>query len=149
MTAITPDLLDSSMLRVPSFSQVQRRLAELLEDRRGRAGWWVEMTRQLDHLAESVSSAPGQLTDLEGFTDQIRSDAPHLMGRWTRLAGERDGLFDAVTEVRLLTSRYAGDPEAVGAVSRAVRDVLARVRRFQDRASEVLLDVYERDIGGE
>lgn len=149
MTAITPDRLESSVVRVPSFCQVQRRLNELLEDRRGRAGWWVEMTRQLDHLAESVSSAPGQLTDLEGFIDQIRSDAPHLIGRWMRLAGERDGLYDAVTEVRLLTSRNAGDPEAVSMVSRAVREVLARARRFQDRASEVLLDVYERDIGGE
>lgn len=149
MTAITPDYMESSVLRGPSFSQVHRRLSELLEDGRGRAGWWVEVTRQLDHLAESVSSGPGQLTDLEGFSDQIRADAPHLIGRWRRLAGERDGLFDAVTEVRLLTSRYAGDPEAVSAVTRAVRDVLARVRRFQDRASEVLLDVYERDIGGE
>jgi hypothetical protein len=149
MTAITPDLLDTSGLRPPSLTQVQRRLGELIQDSRGRASWWVDMARELDNLAESVTSAPGQLTDMESFLDQIRADAPHLMGRWQRLTGERDGLFDSVTEVRLLTGRYAGDPEAVSAISRAVREVLMRVRRFQDRASEVLLDVYERDIGGE
>lgn len=150
MTAMTPDIMiDGSMLRVLSFGHVQARLNELLTDHRGRALWWVDLARQLDDLAETVAEAPGDLVDAEGFTEQIRSDAPHLMGRWLKLAGERERLYHDVTEVRILAGQYAGDSSAVGAVGRAVRDVLARVRRFQERTTEVLLDAYERDIGGE
>lgn len=149
MTAISPDVIDGARLRVISSSLTQKRLGELTRDRRGRAGWWVEVTRQLDDLAESVLVTPGDLVDASGFTEQLRDDAPHLMSRWQRLAGERDGLYAAVTEVRLLASRNAGDPTAVFVVSRAIREVLARVRRFQERTTEVLLDAYERDMGGE
>ncbi len=150
MTAVTPDIMvEGSMLRVLSFGRVQSRLHDLLADHRGQAAWWVELARQLDDLAETVAEAPGDLVDVEGFAEQIRSDAPHLMGRWLKLSGERERLYHDVTEVRILTGQYAGDRTAVGAVSRAVRDVLARVRRFQERTTEVLLDAYERDMGGE
>lgn len=149
MTAISPDALDGTMLRAVNASVVQRRLDDLAHDGRAGASWWVEVTRGLDDLADSVLSAPGNLIDPAGFTEQIRSDAPHLMGRWIRLNSERDRLYRAVTEVRMLAGRSAGDPGAVGVVSHAIREVLHRARRFQDRTTEVLLDAYERDMGGE
>jgi hypothetical protein len=149
MTALSTDMMDGTRLRVISSSLTLKRLGELTRESRVWAGWWVEVTRQLDDLAESVLSTPGDVVDTGGFTEQLRADAPHLMGRWQRLAGERDGLYAAVTEVRLLAGRSAGDPSAVSSVSRAIRDVIGRVRRFQERTSEVLLDAYERDIGGE
>jgi hypothetical protein len=149
MTAISPDALDGRTLRAVNASLVQRRLDELVAVQRGGAAWWVEVTRSLDDLADSVLSAPGNLIDPAGFTEQIRADAPHLMGRWMRLNMERDRLYSAVTEVRMLAGRHAGDPGAVGAVAHAVREILHRARRFQDRTTEVLLDAYERDMGGE
>ncbi len=117
MTTITPEALDGPMLRVITFSSVQSRLMHLLEDRRGMASWWAEIARQLDELADAVRLEPGDLVDVEGFTEQIRDDAPHLMSRWLRLSGEREGLFDAVSHVRLQVARDAGDPSAVEAVS--------------------------------
>jgi hypothetical protein len=149
MTAITPDTLDGSLLRVITFASVQSRLTQLLEDHRSAASWWVEIARQLDDLADAVRREPGDLVDTQGFTEQIRDDAPHLMGRWMRLSSERDGLFDAVTHMRLEVGQHAGDPSAVETVTRAIRDLLARARRFQERTTEVLLDAYERDLGGE
>jgi hypothetical protein len=149
MTAITPDTLDNSLLRVITFSSVQTRLTHLLEDRRGRASWWVEIARQLDDLADAVRREPGDLVDAEGFTEQIRDDAPHLMSRWLRLSTERDRLYDAVALVRLQVGRDAGDPAAVDSVKRSIRGLLAWGRRFQERTTEVLLDAYERDLGGE
>jgi hypothetical protein len=149
MTTMTAGSLDSTMLSVITFSGVQSRLGSLLEDQRGRATWWVEVARQLDDLADAVRSAPGDLIDPEGFTEQLRADAPHMMDRWIRLSQEGDGLHEAVTEVRMLVGEYAGDPSAIDAVRRAVSDVLAKVRRFQERTTEVLLDAYERDLGGE
>ena len=148
MTAM-PDTLDGTMLQVINATLTQRRLEELVAEPLGGAVWWVEVTRQLDDLAESVRSTPGNLVDVAGFTEQIRTDAPHLMSRWERLGVERDGLYEAVTAVRLQASAYAGDPFGVIIVSRAVRDVLTRVRRYQERTTDVLLDAYERDMGGE
>ena len=149
MTTMTAGSLDGTMLSVITFSGVQSRLGSLLEDQRGRATWWVEVARQLDDLADAVRSAPGDLIDPEGFTEQLRADAPHMMDRWIRLSQEGDGLHEAVCEVRMLVGEYAGDPSAIDAVRRAVSDVLAKVRRFQERTTEVLLDAYERDLGGE
>ena len=148
MTAM-PDTLDGTMLQVISGHLTQRRLEELVADPIDRAGWWVELIRQLDDLAESVQTSPGNLVDVIGFAEQIRVDAPHLLSRWGRLAIERDGLYDAVARVRLQVSRDAGDPAALTGVCRSVRDVLTRVRRHQERTTDVLLDAYERDMGGE
>jgi hypothetical protein len=149
MTAITPDTLDGTMLRVITFSSVHARLTHLLEDHRGMASWWVEIARQLDDLADAVRREPGDLVDAEGFTEQIRDDAPHLMGRWMRLSRERDGLYDDVTDVRIRVGHDAGDPSAVEAIAHSIHDLLARARRFQERTTAVLLDAYERDLGGE
>lgn len=146
MTAVVNDFAPSMVIR---SKEAQRRLQDLARDHLGRAGWWVEVTRQLDSLAEAVRDVPGEMIDLSGLTEQIRSDAPHLMGRWQRLAGEQDSLVEAVTEVRMLAGRSAGDPTAVEMVSGAIQDLLARIRRFQERTTDVLLDAYERDMGGE
>jgi hypothetical protein len=149
MTAITPDALQGFPLRAARSGRAQRRLIELSREERGQAGWWVEVTRQLDDLAEAVLASPGDVVDALGLTEQFRSDAPHLVGRWQRLSREREGLFEQVCQVRLLAGSSAGDPLAVGPVSRAVRTVVARVRRFQERTTDVLLDAYARDMGGE
>ena len=149
MTTITPDTLDGSTLRVITFSGVQARLSHLLEGHRRMASWWVEVARQLDDLADVVRTEPGDLVDVEGFTEQIREDAPHLMGRWIRLSDERDGLAELISSVRMQVGRDAGDPTAVESVTSSIRELLARTRRFQERTTEVLLDAYERDLGGE
>lgn len=154
MTIMTDDntvagTLDVTMLSVITVTGVQERLHHLLQDRRGTAGWWVQVARQLDDLSDAVASAPGDLVDPQGFTEQLRSDAPHLMGRWVRLSHEGEALEKSVRQVRMLVGEYAGDRTAVDAVCRAVHDVLAAVRRFQERTTDVLLDAYERDLGGE
>lgn len=155
MTAIASDVMvpdavvEGSMIRSIRFCHVQARLTALLLDRRERAGWWVDLVRQLDDLGDTVTTAPGDLVDVEGFAEQLRSDAPHLMSRWAKLAVERERLLRDVREVRMMAGSRAGDPGAVPEVCTAVRDVLARARRFQERTTEVLLDAYERDMGGE
>ena len=109
----------------------------------------MQITRALDDLADAVHSTPGDLIDPDGFTEQLRSDAPHLMGRWQRLSGDRDHLTAAITAVRLQAGWAAGDPDAVGTVSAAIRDLLTQVRRYQERTTDVLLDAYQRDLGGD
>ena len=109
----------------------------------------MAITRALDDLADAVHTTPGDLLDPEGFTEQLRADAPHLMGRWQRMAADHDHLTAAITAVRLRAGRSAGDPGAVGAVSAAISDLLTHVRRYQERTTDVLLDAYQRDLGGD
>lgn len=149
MSADSQVMVDRSTLRVLSVAGAQSRLDELLGAQRPGAGWWVQITRALDDLADAVHSTPGDLIDPEGFPEQIRSDAPHLMGRWLRLAGDRDHLTAAITAVRLQAGGAAGDPDTVGTVSAAIRTPLTQVRRYQERSTDVLLDAYQRDLGGE
>ncbi len=149
MTAITTDLRSGTDLRVTDYTKVHDHLVTLLADRRGLITWWIDVTRRLDELADVIHSAAGNLIDPDGFTEQLRDDAPHLMGRWLRLSADRDDLDAAVTEVRILAGASAGDPAAVEPVSDAIREVLAKARRYQERTTDVLLDAYERDLGGE
>ena len=149
MSTGTPVMADRSTLRVLSVAGAQSRLEVLLRDQRPGAGWWVATTRALDDLADAVHTTPGDLIDPDGFTEQIRSDAPYLMGRWLRLAGERDHLTAAIATVRLHAGHAAGDPDAVGTVSAAIRTLLTQVRRYQERTTDVLLDAYQRDLGGD
>jgi hypothetical protein len=109
----------------------------------------VQVTRALDDLADAVHTTPGDLIDPDGFTDQLRADAPHLIGRWQRMAADRDHLTATITAVRLQAGRGAGNPEAVGAVSAAIRTLLTQVARYQERTTDVLLDAYQRDLGGD
>jgi hypothetical protein len=150
MTAMAADVNVSGVtLRVVSLAGAQRRLGELLSDRRGRVQWWVELTRYLDELSASLNESAEELDTRRGLADQIRRDAPHLLGKLRRLDGERDRIATEVNQVRLLAGDYAGDPMAVNAVSRAVRELMWRVRRYQEKSTEMLLDAYARDMGGE
>jgi hypothetical protein len=149
MSAGTPVIVDRATLRVRSVAGAQSRLDELLGEQHPGADWWVQITRALDDLAGAVHSTPGDLIDPDGFTEQIRSDAPYLMGRWLRLAGDRDQLTAAIAAVRLQAGRCAGDPDAVATVSAAIRSLLTQVLRCQERTTGVLLDAYQRDLGGD
>ena len=147
MSAAT--MVGGTSLRVRSVAGAQSRLGELLGDQRPGAGWWVEITRALDDLADAVHTTPGDLLDPEGFTELLRADAPHLIGRWQRMTAERDHLTATITAVRLQAGHGAGDPDAVGPVSAAIRDLATAVRRYQERTTAVLLDAYQRDLGGD
>jgi hypothetical protein len=149
MSAGSQVMVDQSALRVLSVAGAQSRLVELLVHQRPDASWWAQITRDLDDLADAVHTTPGDLVDPDGFTEQIRSDAPHLMGRWLRLAGDRDQLTTAIAAVRLQAGRAAGDPDAVATVSAAIHTLLTQVRRYQERTTDVLLDAYQRDLGGD
>ena len=65
------------------------------------------------------------------------------------MAAERDHLTATITAVRLQAGRAAGNPDAIGPVSAAIRTLLTQVRRYQERTTDVLLDAYQRDLGGD
>ncbi|MGV1004729.1 MAG: hypothetical protein ACOYEV_08155 [Candidatus Nanopelagicales bacterium] len=146
MTAVT-DSAGVPELFVVDMAHVQRRLDQLLADDRGRASWWVDLTRNLDALAVGLRDDSDSVGRRLFY--QLKADAPHLLGRHRRLAGEREAIVDEVTAARVLASTHAGDPQAVGTVTGTVHALLMRVRRYQEKTTEMLFDAYGRDIGGE
>lgn len=149
MTAISGDLhVEAPSLYVVNIAKVQGRLTELLKDGRGTAQWWVELTRHLDDLVAGLRDSD-ETEERPGLSSQIRADAPHLLRRLSRLDAERERIVARVTAARVMASTNAGDPAAVRSVSRAVRKALRRVRRYQTKTSDMLLDAYSRDFGGD
>ena len=130
-----------------SVADVSRRLTSLLDNSGAVAQWWVDLAAELDELSDRLM--------LEGHTvwqalrHQLTVDAPHLTSHLSRLDSEQERLQGEIQQVRLLTGSAAGDPESAGRVRTAVRDLLRRLRRHEERTTSIMYDAYERDLGGE
>lgn len=130
-----------------SVADVSRRLGRLLDDGGTVATWWVELAGELDALADRLMTE-GQ-TVWHALRHQLTADAPHLTSHLHRIDSEQEQLQHEVRQVRILTGSAAGDPDSSHRVRTAVRDLLRRLRRYEERTTQILYDAYERDIGGE
>lgn len=75
---------------------------------------------------------------------EVSQDAPRLQGALRRLGSERERL---AADLDLLQARSAyGEP---GSLGKAVRQLVADVRRHQRHVADVLYQAYVVDIGGE
>lgn len=144
LTAITVGV---PMPRTPGISEVSQRIGGLLNERRLMAQWWVDLAGELDELSVRL------LTDGEevwrGLSDQLTRDAPHMSSQLRRLDAEHEALADELLKVRILAGQSAGDPSLKRTVADAVRTLLSRLRRLEERTAQVLYEAYERDLGGE
>jgi hypothetical protein len=86
------------------------------------------------HIA--ITEAP------DGLFAQIRTDAPGLAPRITRLRREHKQLHSAIDAV---TASIGSDPRRV---RERVVDVLARLARHRQHGSDVIYEAYSVDLGG-
>ena len=133
----------------PGVSELADRTESLLAHRRSMAHWWVELVALLDALGARVSSLREDQNGDSSFAEQIRMDAPHLYGSLSRLDEESEHLQEDLLRVRITAGKSMGDESALGELSRDIRGVLRRLRRLERRSNDVVLDAYDRDIGGE
>lgn len=141
MTTHTP------MARQPGVSEVSRRLGRLLNERRSVAQWWVDLVAQLDELSTRLVLDSQEVW--RGISDQITNDAPHMTSQLRRLDADQEALELELLQVRIFAGEAAGDFERAKPVSSAVRDLLRRLRRHEERTTQALYDAYGRDLGGE
>ena len=132
-----------------SIADASSDIAALLGVRATAAQWWVDLATMLDHLRHSMAAHHLDATGRRELREQIRKDAPHLFFRIRRLESEAEELDLEMMRVRLMVGDSAGDPHAAGGIGQAVTDLLDRIRRHEQHSREVLLDAYERDLGGE
>lgn len=109
----------------------------------GSAGWWDSVAQHLGELGEELA-----LTDIAGLAAQITSDAPHFATAARRLSVIHDQ-----TQLDLARLRQVADLGGSTTAARAVRDaievLLGQVRTLNRLSSDLMLDAYERDIGGD
>lgn len=138
-----------SMFPSVSLSELSRQINGLLAQRTSMAQWWVDLTDSLDVLGSRLLSRRAEASRSGWLAEQVRADAPHLFGRVRRLDAEHEAIEEHLLKVRMMAGASAGDPSAREAISNAVHDLLGRVRRHEQHSSEILMDCYERDFGGE
>ena len=134
---------------VGGVSDLVSRTESLLSHRRSMAQWWVELVALLDALGARVTTLrQGQGGD-STLAEQIRMDAPHLFSSLRRLDEESEALQEELLQVRIRTGESMGDESRLGELSTEIRGVLRRLTRLEHRSNSVVLDAYDRDIGGE
>lgn len=142
MTSLIPGARQAGILESSS------RLTRLLAEAPGTAAtWWVELVAELDEL--SVRLLADLQTVWTGLQAQLIRDAPHLSAQLRRLDEEAENLQDRLVAARILAGRVAGDNAFAREIHDEVRDLLNRLRRFEERTTQLLYEAYERDLGGE
>lgn len=131
------------------LSELTNRIDALLSDRRTMAQWWVQLVASLDELSAKVGSVRHDLAGRRALAEQIRLDAPHLYSRLRKLDAEQEVLEEDLVKARILAGESAGNDSRYAEVAREVKDCLRRLRRLESRSNDVVLDAYDRDIGGE
>jgi hypothetical protein len=122
------------------------RIDQLTRSPRPEATWWVALVQALDRLDERILEHRANHPRLHS---QLTNDAPHLADRATTMDRELDGVGQRVRAARSLVGERAGDPAAVREASRVTAEVARRLRRWEQRASDLLHNAYRVDIGGE
>lgn len=140
--------MTAAMYSAPtSVADVSHRLGLLLNDRTAVAQWWVDLTTELDELSSRMLVESQTLWG--ALRDQLSADAPHLSAQLRLIDSEQDDLQGQVHDVRILAGMSAGDPEGARTVRDAVRDLLHRLRRHEERTGRLMVDAYVIDLGGE
>jgi len=105
--------------------------------------WWASLGHELDELGEELAR-----TDIAGLVAQITTDAPHFAAAARRLPLIDEQVRREVSTLgRVVADRSGAD--AAREVSGAVEVLLRRVRTLYRLSNDLMLDAYERDIGGD
>ena len=109
----------------------------------GTAMWWDTLAHDLGDLSEEMAR-----TDVAGLAAQITADVPQFAAAALRLSLIDEQVQRDVARVRREASDQFGSPTAVPALCDHVDALLRRVRTVHRLSSDLMLDAYERDIGG-
>lgn len=110
----------------------------------GSPGWWDSVAHHLDELGEELVRA-----DIPGLAAQITTDAPHYAAAARRLAAIHDRALLDLARLRRVVAAVCGSTYAARDVAVALDALLRRVGALHRLSSDLMLDTYERDIGGD
>ena len=130
-----------------AVSIASERIDGLLQHSSNVAQWWVDLTIQLDDLSTRLMVEGEQMW--RGLREQLTEDAPHLSSQIRRIDDEHEALEDELLRVRILAGEAAGTAASLPSVTRSVAELMARLTRLDQWTTQIMMDAYERDLGGE
>ncbi len=130
-----------------AVSIASERIDGLLQHSSNVAQWWVDLTIQLDDLSTRLMVEGEQMW--RGLRKQLTDDAPHLSSQIGRIDDEHEALEDELLRVRILAGEAAGTAQRLPTVTEAVTELMARLTRLDQWTTQIMIDAYERDLGGE
>ncbi len=130
-----------------AVSVASERIDGLLQHSSNVAQWWVDLTIQLDDLSTRLMVEGEQMW--RGLREQLTEDAPHLSCQIRRIDDEHEALEDELLRVRILAGEAAGTAASLPSVTRSVAELMARLTRLDQWTTQIMMDAYERDLGGE
>jgi hypothetical protein len=104
--------------------------------------WRVDLDRGLTGVRSAWERHVAITEAPDGLFAQIRTDAPGLAPRITRLQREHKALHTA------LDSISASDPTDVEGIRERVVDVVAKLARHRQHGADVIYEAYSVDLGG-
>ena len=110
----------------------------------GGAWWWASLAHHLGELSEELASI-----DVAGLAAQITTDAPHFAAAARRLPAIDEQAQGDVARLHREVTAHDGSTRAAREVRGDVEALLRRVRALHRLSSDLMLDAYERDIGGD
>jgi hypothetical protein len=131
-----------------TVSDLDRIDVHLAEPERS-AVWWVELVAYLDRLDDALALHRADVEGPGGLHAQVLADAPRVAPAVARLEIEHDRLSVQIRDARLRVGAIAGDPEAADEAIAITGELVARLRRHQSDADDLVHEAYRVDIGGE
>jgi hypothetical protein len=138
---------NADALKIKTWMPPRRALDEVLNCSQrvmGTAAWWSCLAQRLDSLRDEMAAC-----DIDGLAAQIIADAPHYATAARRLPLMDNGVQTRARELRIRIAELAGSRTAAPQVAAEVSDLLRSVTALYRTSDRLLVEAYERDLGGE
>jgi hypothetical protein len=124
-------------------------LADLADEARPTADWWVSVARSLDALSERLSiEVAADSAPAGAFAEAVSRD-PSLSNPATQVTREGSRLVEQVRGLRRTVAGVAGDGSKTSWVAAQLSSLAQAERAYLRRARSIVWDAHCRDLGGE
>ncbi len=124
-------------------------LADLADEARPTADWWVSVARTLDALSERLSlEVAADAAPAGAFAEAISRD-PSLSNPATQVTREGSNLVERVRGLRRTVAGVAGDGTKTSWIASQLSSLAQAERSYVRRARSIVWDAHCRDLGGE
>ncbi len=113
------------------------------------ARWADEVAHAMRALESDFRDHLDVTEGAKGLYQDLRSTAPRLSRRITRLADEHQELSRLIAEVDELIAAAPAEPAKIPDLRRTATRMLSRLAKHRQRGSDLVWDAYAFDVGGE
>ncbi len=111
--------------------------------------WWAKAAKLVDRLTDRMWEHRTQVEGPHGLHAELIAEQPRVAPAIERLEADHAELAERFTATRSLIGECAGDPDMVPLVKTEIAEIRDQLESHQKRASAVVHEAHNVDIGGE